>query len=163
MKNHVLRPLIVVLGIVALILVARILYVPDDFGIGKRGYMYGWHRRGNEGDWKNFRVKYQGTDYCKDCHENNYSSIRKTPHRIVPCEDCHGPAGRPDGVVHYDPDKLPKFPIDRSRALCLRCHYPLPYQQSKRSKIRGIEPDKHNPDIECSACHNPHSPMEGLK
>jgi hypothetical protein len=44
MKNHVLRPLFVVIGIVVLILLARIVYVPKDFSIGPRGYMYGWHR-----------------------------------------------------------------------------------------------------------------------
>lgn len=163
MKNHVFRPLIVVLGIVALILIARVFYVPKDFGIGERGYMYGWHRGGNVEEWKQFKVKYQGTEYCKDCHEKNYSSIKKTPHQIIPCEDCHGPAGTPEGIIHYDPDKRPKLAIDKSRAQCLRCHFPLPYPTSLRAKIKGVDPDKHNPGIECSSCHNPHNPMEGLR
>ena len=33
MKNHVLRPLFVFISIVVLILLARYLYVPKDFGI----------------------------------------------------------------------------------------------------------------------------------
>ncbi len=165
MKNHVIRPFIVFLGIVALILVARVFIVPKDFGIGARGYMYGWHRKGNEAEWKDkiIKVKYMGKEYCKDCHSDKYESINKTPHKIIPCEDCHGPAGTPEGIVHYDPDKRPKLPIDKSRAQCLRCHYPLPYPTSGRSKIRSIDPDKHNPDIECSTCHNPHNPMGGLR
>ena len=40
MKNHVFRPLIVFIGIVILILAARLVLVPKDFGIGQRGYMY---------------------------------------------------------------------------------------------------------------------------
>ncbi len=36
MKSHVLRPLIVFLGIVALILISRIFLVPKSFGIGER-------------------------------------------------------------------------------------------------------------------------------
>ncbi len=92
MKNHVYRPLIVIIGIVILILLARIVLVPKDFGIGQRGYMYGWHRHGNEEDWKKFKVKYQGKEYCKDCHPDKYDSINKTPHRIIQCENCHGPA-----------------------------------------------------------------------
>ncbi|HEX9021507.1 MAG TPA: cytochrome c3 family protein [Nitrospirota bacterium] len=156
MKNHVLRPFIVFLGIVALILIARMFFVPRDFGIGERGYMYGWHRKGNEQDWKNFKVKYQGKEYCKDCHTDRYNSINKTPHRIIECEDCHGPA-----IDH--PSDPPKLTIDRSRELCLRCHYPLPYPTSGRSRIRGIDPDTHNPGTECSSCHNPHNPMEGLR
>jgi hypothetical protein len=58
MKNHVFMPLIVVLGIVALILIARVFLVPKDFGVGERGYMYGWHRAGNQEEWKNFKVKF---------------------------------------------------------------------------------------------------------
>jgi hypothetical protein len=163
MKNHVWRPLIVVIGIVALILAVRAVYVPKDFGVQERGYMYGWHRKSNETDWKNFVVKYQGIEYCNNCHPDKVESIRKTPHTIIQCENCHGPAGRPDGTVHYDPDKLPKLSIDRSRELCLRCHFPLKYPTSDRRKIRGIDPEQHNPGIECSSCHNPHNPMEGLR
>lgn len=154
--NHVFRPLLVVIGIVALILMARAFFVPKDFGIGERGYMYGWHRKSNEDEWKNFKVKYQGTDYCKDCHGKNYAAIGKTPHGIIPCEDCHGPA-----VEH--PSEPPKLVINRSRDECLRCHFPLPYPTSARAGIKGIDPEKHNPGIECSSCHNPHNPMEGLR
>ena len=60
MKNHVYRPLFVVIGIVVLILVARPFLVPKDFGVGERGYMYGWHRKGNEQDWKKFQGEVSG-------------------------------------------------------------------------------------------------------
>jgi predicted CXXCH cytochrome family protein len=156
MKNHVYKPLLVVIGIVVLILAVRMVYVPKDFGIGERGYMYGWHRRADIQDWKDFKVKYQGREYCKDCHSGNYAKIMKTPHRIIQCENCHGPA-----LDH--PADPPKLAIDKTRALCLRCHFPLPYASSGRSKIKSIDPLKHNPDVECSSCHNPHNPMEGLR
>lgn len=42
---HVWRPLFVVLGIVALILVARQVIVPKDFGVYGKSYTYGWHRK----------------------------------------------------------------------------------------------------------------------
>lgn len=157
MKNHVLRPLIVFIGIIILILLVRMILVPKDFGVYERGYMYGWHRHGNEEDWKNIKVKYQGKEYCKDCHADKYDSINKTPHKIIQCENCHGPA-----IDH--PSNPPKLSIDRSRAQCLRCHFPLPYTSSGRAKIRGIDPEKHNPDVECCMCHNPHMPnLEGLR
>ncbi len=157
MKSHVLRPLMVTLGIVALILIARLFYVPKDFGIGERGYMYGWHRAGDEEYWKNFKVKFMGSEYCKDCHDKNYSSVKNSPHKNILCEDCHGPA-----VDH--PSDPPKLTIDRSRALCLRCHFPLPYPTSGRSKIKGIDPETHNVGMECAMCHNPHHPnLEGLR
>ncbi|MCK9419173.1 MAG: cytochrome c3 family protein [Nitrospirae bacterium] len=158
MKNHIFRPLFVFIGIVLLVLLARIVLVPKDFGVGERGYMYGWHRLGNEEEWKNTitKVKYQGSEYCKDCHPDKYDSIGKTPHRIIQCENCHGPA-----IDH--PSDPPKLEIDRSRELCLRCHFPLPYTSSGRAKLKSIDPDTHNPDSECSSCHNPHKPMEGLR
>jgi hypothetical protein len=157
MKNHVFRPLFAVIGIIVLVLAARMLYVPKDFGVHERGYMYGWYRKANIEDWKKVQVKYQGAEYCKDCHDKNYGVIKKSPHRNIQCENCHGPA-----IDH--PNEPPKLTIDRSRQQCLRCHYPLPYPSSGRSEIKGIDPDKHNPDIECSLCHNPHHPnLEGMR
>jgi hypothetical protein len=161
MKNHVLRPLFVVIGIVVLFLLARTIMVPRDFGVHERGYMYGWYRLGNVEDWKKFKVKYQGKEYCKDCHSDKYDSINKTPHKIIQCENCHGPAS--DAKSDHWSEQRPKLPIDRSRAQCLRCHYPLPYPTSGRAKIKSIDPDKHNPDVECAMCHNPHNPKEGLR
>lgn len=157
MKSHVLRPLWVVLGLVAVVLLFRLFYVPKSFGIGERGYMYGWYREANVGDWENFKVKYSGSsEFCNNCHPDKYESIMKTPHAIIICEDCHGPA-----IDH--PVDPPKLIIDKSREQCLRCHTYLAYPSSGRADIRGIDPAEHNPDMECAMCHNPHNPMEGLR
>lgn len=157
MKSHVWRPLFVVIGIIVLVLVFRIFYVPKEFGVWERGYMYGWHNRADEDFWKNFQVKYNfNSTYCRDCHPQNYDSIMQTPHAIINCENCHGPA-----LNH--PAEPPKLQIDKSRAQCLRCHFPLAYPSSGRANIRGIDPDQHNPDIECAMCHNPHNPGLGVK
>lgn len=154
MKSHVWRPLYVIIGIVGIILIIRVFYVPADFGVHERGYMYGWYRKGNIEEWKNFKVKYQGEEYCKDCHSDKIESIMKTPHAVIQCENCHGPA------IDHPSDPL-KLKMDKSREQCLRCHFPLPYPTSGRANIRGVDPEKHNPGIECVACHNPHSPSLG--
>ncbi len=154
MKSHVFRPLMVFIGLVAIVLIARQFIVPEDFGIGERGYMYGWHRTGNEQDWKEMAVQYKSREYCRECHDDKYSTMLKTPHAIIQCENCHGPAG--DHPL--DPQKLD---IDKSRGQCLRCHTYLPYPTSGRMNIKGIDPDAHNPDIECVLCHNPHKPNVG--
>lgn len=154
MKSHVWRPLYVIIGIVGIILIIRVFYVPADFGVHERGYMYGWYRKENIEEWKNFKVKYQGEEYCKDCHSDKIESIMKTPHAVIQCENCHGPA------IDHPSDPL-KLKIDKSREQCLRCHFPLPYPTSGRANIRGVDPEKHNPGIECVACHNPHSPSLG--
>lgn len=157
MKNHVFRPLIVVIGLIVLVLIFRFFYVPKDFGVHENGYMYGWYRTGNIEEWKNVKVKYQGAEYCKDCHADKIESISQSPHMNIQCENCHGPA-----LEHpSDPEKLT---IDRSRGQCLRCHAKLPYPSSGRASIRGIDPDSHNTGTECASCHNPHKPsLEGLK
>lgn len=146
---HFLRPLYVILSLAGIILIARFFIVPEDFGIHERGYTYGWFRKGNSEEWKAVTVKYQGKDYCKDCHAEQEKQILASPHRIIQCENCHGPAmGHP-----VNPEKLT---IDRTRELCLRCHAFLPYPTSGRSELKGIDPDQHNTGVPCAVCHDPH-------
>ncbi len=139
------------LGIVALILGLRVVMVPADFGAHEQGYMYGWHRKGNEADWKAVKIKYKGTDYCKKCHKEKYEDIKDSLHGSIMCENCHGPA-----LNH--PDDPRTLDIDRRRELCVRCHFKLPYLTSGRGTIRGINPATHHPEAECVLCHYPHNP-----
>lgn len=154
MGNHALRPLLVIACLTGAVLVARTLIVPRDFGIGANGYIYGWHRKGNEAEWKAFPPKYKTSEYCKDCHADNYASIHQSPHAVIGCQNCHGPA-------RDHPTQPPKLEINRDRSLCLRCHYALPYAASGRAHIPGIDPAVHNPGTACVTCHNPHKPNLG--
>ena len=90
-KSHVWRPLYVVLLIIVGVLVVRKILVPADFGVGARGYMYGWHRPSNEEDWKKVSVKYRTAEYCKGCHKEKYEEIKQSPHANINCENCHNP------------------------------------------------------------------------
>jgi len=156
-KSHVLRPLYVAILVLAVALIVRQRLVPEGFGAHERGYMYGWHNMNDEQFWKKFPVKYKSSDYCKECHDDKHSSIMRTPHGVIQCENCHGPA-----LDH--PNEPPRLPIDRGRAQCLRCHYPLPYPTSGRQNIKSVDPEEHNPGAECSTCHDPHNPnLEGMK
>jgi predicted CXXCH cytochrome family protein len=146
---HVLRPLYVILIVAAIVLIARTLLVPDDFGIHERGYTYGWYRQTNVEEWKAFKAKYRGKEFCTACHAEQGQEVVSSPHRIIECENCHGPA------IGHPPDP-PKLTIDKTRELCLRCHAYLPYPTSQRSEIKGIDPDRHNTGLACVLCHNPH-------
>ena len=156
MKNHVWRPLFVVIAIVVGILLFRAFYVPDNFGSGKYGFMYSFHNKDNDSVWKNWPLKYRDTgkqkmhEYCGECHEE-VELRTEDLHGIIPCENCHGPA-----LEH--PENPEKLSIDRSRGLCLRCHTLLPYTTSERKRIPGIMPDEHNVEYNCVECHNPHNP-----
>ena len=156
MKNHVWRPLLVALGLVAFILLLRVSLVPDDFGIHERGYMYGWYRSSNVQEWKNVTVKYRGSEGCQECHEENYQEVIASSHADIQCENCHGPRGE-------HPDNPEKLSIDRDRALCLRCHQHLPYPESARGKLPAIEGDKHHAGKVCVSCHNAHDPTQEVK
>jgi formate-dependent nitrite reductase cytochrome c552 subunit len=150
-KNHVWRPLYVVLAIVVGILLFRLVYVPADFGTHERGYTYGFHRLSNEQEWRTYPAKYKDSSYCADCHDDKSALWQRSGHALIPCENCHGAA--------FDhPDQPAKLVIDRSRAACLRCHSQLYMPSSGRNDIPGIDPEQHNPGTECADCHNPHHP-----
>ncbi len=151
MKNHVLRPLWVALLVIALTLVARHLTVPDDFGVQGESFTYNYHRLSNVDEWQDFKVKYKGSEYCQECHEENAADNSSSKHRIIQCENCHGPA-----IDH--PDEPEALSIDTSRDLCLRCHTYLAYPGSQRERIKGIDPEEHNAGDDCIDCHNPHKP-----
>jgi predicted CXXCH cytochrome family protein len=153
LKNHVWRPLFVVVAIVIVILVVRFFYVPSDFGAQERGYTFGYHRLSNEQEWKDFPAKYKdnGSAYCNNCHTDKVEAVANSQHAMIPCENCHGPARNHP----TDPEKLL---VDLSRDLCIRCHAKLYMPSSGRNNLPGIDPATHNVGIECSVCHNPHNP-----
>lgn len=151
MKKHVWRPLWVVLGLVVVILLVRVVYVPSDFGVQERGYTFGFHRLSNEEEWKHFPAKFKDSAYCNECHAEKNAALAGGEHATLPCENCHGPA-----LDH--PTQPEKLALDRSRELCLRCHARLHMPSSGRNTIPGIDPEQHNSGAPCVACHNPHRP-----
>ncbi len=152
MKSHVWRPVFVLIGALALALVARHFIVPSDMTVGERGFMYSYHRASNIPEWKAFKVKYQGKEYCGECHDDQYEANMASKHKIIQCENCHGPA------IDHPEEPNEKLDIDTSRAQCIRCHALLPYPSSQRGELKGIDPNEHNPDENCSECHDPHEP-----
>ena len=151
MKGHVWRPLFVVIALVVFILLFRMVYVPDDFGVHDRGYTFGYHRLSNEQEWKDYPAKYKGSEYCNECHDDKVAEVSVASHEMIQCENCHGAA--------FDhPDNPELLVIDRSRDLCIRCHSELYMPSSDRNDIPGINPAEHNVGLECSECHNPHNP-----
>lgn len=151
MKSHIWRPLWLALFLVFIIIGVRQFIVPADFGSHERGYMYGWHRKSNEDEWKKVQVRYKTSSACPQCHPEKMADLLKSPHRIISCENCHGPS-----LEH--PKDPAGYTIDRSRLLCLRCHAKLPYGNTPRGRIRGIDRDGHYSQAECVMCHIPHNP-----
>lgn len=151
MKNHLWRPLLVVIVLIVLAFIGRYMLVPKDFGIHGESFTYNYYRLSDVDWWKNFKVKYQGRELCADCHEENYEKNQTSKHKIIQCENCHGPA-----IDHPDNPEL--LAIERGRELCYRCHAYLPYPGNKRAEMRAIDPQEHNTEDKCVECHDPHQP-----
>lgn len=153
MKSHVLRPLWVAIAFVALILTARYILVPKDFGVQGESFTYNFHRASNVEEWKNMpAVKYLGREVCAECHGEQAEALAGSGHAVIQCENCHGP-----GQDHPQTENPATMSIDRDRTLCLRCHADLGYAAGGRAVIPGIDPADHNGDKECAGCHNPHT------
>lgn len=151
MSKHVLRPVLVVIGLLIAASVGRFILVPSDFGVHGKNFTYGYYRLSNLEFWENFKIKNQGRELCADCHDENYEKNQASPHKVIQCENCHEPAGD-------HPDNPEKLVINKDRELCYRCHAQLPYPGTNRGKLKGIDPLEHNPVQPCVNCHDPHRP-----
>ena len=156
MKWHVLRPLWLTIGVVASILVARVFLVPDDFGVHGRNFTYGYYRLSNVQEWKDFTVKYQGRESCRECHEENLVKLNDSPHAAIECENCHGPA-----IGHPDPVEM--LPNDLPREHCLRCHATTDFPFVSKAQVPMVNNRMHRRRRECYECHNPHDPREEVE
>jgi len=156
MKWHVLRPLWLTIGVIGIILVARVFLVPDDFGVHGRSFTYGFYRLSNVQEWKDFTVKYQGRESCGECHEENLAKLNASPHAPLECENCHGAA-----IGH--PDDIEMLPTDLPREHCLRCHGATDYPYVSKAQVPLINNRLHRRRQECYECHNPHDPREEVE
>ncbi len=167
--SHAWRPLFVIIAVVIIIFTARIIIVPSDFEATNGDYKYQWHRVSSEQDWKDFPVKHKGREFCEQCHDEMTATVKGSGHTNVQCESCHVQFN-PDKKGHpidlkEDFDYLLEIGIDRSRALCKRCHTKLVYRPIPKIYIKNresyedmklVDPTEHNPGIECIECHDVH-------
>ena len=171
--SHAWRPLALVILIVALILVARMFLVPDDFAAHNGDYKYQWHRKSNEQEWKDFPVHHKGRDFCKQCHADKLETVADSGHAKVQCENCHA-LFETEADMKEHPIIKEQFDyklevgvvesVESLRAMCYRCHAQLPYRPTKYAgfedkgeiDFKMIDTEKHNPGIKCTKCHDVH-------
>jgi cytochrome c553 len=136
-------------------------------------YEYGHYRGNSVAEIASDKPKYKGTAYCESCHAPQFAEWSKGVHnsvdagKIVKCEVCHGAAGgrddrgmfvnSPTGPDHPKNLKL-AVPTD-VRKLCTLCHEKMPGRPAQQPQIVVAE---HAGDQQCTACHNPHSPLLNL-
>jgi predicted CXXCH cytochrome family protein len=85
----------------------------------------------------------EGSDFsCLECHTTGFNASNSSyAHEGVTCESCHGPfqPGHPESLMPITPDA----------ELCSTCH------KSTTDEWRASP--HHEANIQCQACHNPHS------
>lgn len=153
-----LRLLLVFLGIIALVLIGRAIFVPDTWG------EYGYYRGGYIEEEASRELVYGTNESCKSCHVEVYDLKYESNHKRLSCEICHGPVG-----THVkDGKKIADMSVRRSDTqidLCLTCHQKV---VGRPDKIKMIEYPDHIVDQNvkethtCDQCHTVHAPLENI-
>jgi hypothetical protein len=148
--RHVFRVALVVAVVLGAVLIARGFLVPKSYG------WYGPYRYDNVVEQMNARAPlHRGPAACGACHADESQKRAAGSHKNVSCEICHGPLGR-----HVKDDGTVEPPaIDRSYALCARCHRKI---DGRPARFPQVVLEQHvNGAVEgnvCLGCHDPHSP-----
>lgn len=143
--KQILPLILLFLLVVAALVWARQLLVPDTFG------QYGHYRADAVDEIAAQDIVYAGFEACNDCHDDIYERKQQSNHRGVSCEVCHGPAA---SHVEVPDEFTPGAP--RGRGYCPLCHG---YDSSRPSGFPQIIPKQHNPGKPCMSCHDPHNPL----
>ncbi|MDO8520089.1 MAG: hypothetical protein Q7T11_08010 [Deltaproteobacteria bacterium] len=152
--KHYFRIGFLILGGLLSFLVLRALLIPPSFG------QYGHFRGANVQQQMDKKTVFSAKEACADCHSDIWTTHKEGSHATVQCQNCH------DALpVHFDLEKgefVGPMPIQRTSALCLKCHLDLP---SRPEGFPTINPKEHLKDdlkaqdpAVCLTCHVPHSP-----
>jgi len=147
MPIQIKRHLIVLIVLVGIFIVIRQLMIPDSFGD------IGYYRANSLIDNEAFEMVYAGEESCIECHEDMGDLKAGDLHADLSCESCHGP-----GMTHVLNTDSVNFVMPGNRKDCGLCHQ----QNASRNKdaVIQINLKEHNPDNNCTYCHNPHAPWE---
>jgi len=126
------RLLIVVLVVVAVLVYARMRFVPETFGEN------GHYREAAIDSVAAAGIQYAGHEACIECHDDIGDLKAGSYHRRVNCEVCHGPGAAHAAGVEAGEDE-PVFPrVPRGEGIL----HPV-------SRIRSGETDWFSPDRSC--------------
>lgn len=91
---------------------------------------------------------YVGAERCGQCHFSTEQEWLHSSHKVVTCENCHGP-----GSAHVETGIANS--VNTSVNLCLTCHARL---VSRPESFPQIYSEEHSGGLPCLQCHNPMHP-----
>lgn len=147
--RHVFRVSLLLLVVVVAVVLGRSLLVPRSYGL------YGSYRHDNVAEQMRARAPlHGGAASCAACHAERAKVVTAGSHRAVSCEICHGALG-----VHVKAGaKTAAMPVDRTPALCARCHRRIDGRPEKFPQIALAQHQGGVENTACLECHDPHSP-----
>lgn len=163
MPKHVVRLLIL------MALFAAFAYGAKQYFTVGSYYLYGHYRGDAVADIASDKPKFKGSASCAPCHAAQSAEWSSGVHnsvelgKVVKCEVCHGAGGErdvkgpfepsPTGRDHPDHLKL-AIPTDTAK-LCTLCHEQMAGRPTQQKQIVVAA---HAGTLQCTTCHNPHSP-----
>ena len=91
---------------------------------------------------------YVGAEQCGQCHLSTEQEWLHSSHKVVTCENCHGPESE-----HIN--SAADMEVSTSVSLCLTCHARL---NSRPSTFPQVLAEEHSSGLACLECHNPMHP-----
>ena len=155
MPKHI-RRLITLLVILAVIFIGgKIIFHPKSFGV------YGHYRAASVEEIAAANPTYLNPDSFSADYPKEYETWSTGIHKVVKCQICHIAVGNSLNTASFSADTphsatmaLP-MPSD-SRKLCVKCHEKI---AGRPDFMPQIEVTSHAGERQCTACHNPHSPL----
>lgn len=152
-KNHLLRAGAILFGVALVFFIVRAIVMPKSFG------KYGSFRGDNLAEQAALPVVHGTPESCAECHEDQVKTKTAGKHAAVPCQTCHGPL-----ATHVKENGMEPMVVNRSYALCARCHQKLEArpktfpQIDMQEHVEGMGMKLEDNEAVCLTCHQPHSP-----
>jgi cytochrome c553 len=163
MPKHIVRLVLL------LVVFAIVAYSAKQYFTVASYYLYGHYRGASVASIASDKPKYKGTAYCVTCHAVQTAEWSKGVHnsvdqgKVIKCEVCHGPGGSRDVKGPFEnvstgndhPKNLKMaVPTDTAK-LCTLCHEQIAGRPAQQPQIVIAG---HAGTLQCTTCHNPHSP-----
>ena len=152
--KHIIRAVLLVILIVVVFIFMRHFAIPESHG------RYGSYRFDSVAEHMAQPPVHGAPGGCVECHEEEAEIVSNGTHGTVSCEVCHAPYDK-----HVQDDEwVAEMPVDRSNAICGRCHERL---VARPTEFPQVVIRDHLTEVEaefseevCQECHNAHNPSE---
>ena len=155
MPKHILRLMTLLVILAVMFVGGKMFFHPKSFGA------YGHYRAASVGEIAALHPAYRNSDSFSANHPKEYETWSTGIHKVVKCQVCHTAVGNSLNTASFSADTphpattaLP-MPGD-SRKLCPKCHEKM---AGRPDFMPQIEVASHGGGGQCTACHNPHSPL----